>query len=65
MAVTLEQTYTPEQLLGNPAMDGDELINGHLRERRLSKQSSRVYEIHEMGFSPPIFAQAHRSANLA
>ena len=42
MTLTVERIYTPEELLGNSAIDGHELIEGHLRERPVSTQSSWV-----------------------
>ncbi|HWE92999.1 MAG TPA: Uma2 family endonuclease [Tepidisphaeraceae bacterium] len=42
MTLTAERIYTPEELLGDPALEGHELIDGHLRERPVSKRSSLI-----------------------
>ena len=42
MTLVAEKTYTPEELLGNPALAGHELVDGHLRERPVSERSSLI-----------------------
>jgi Uma2 family endonuclease len=42
MTILAEKTYTPEELLGSPLLEGHELIEGHLRERAMSKRSSQI-----------------------
>jgi hypothetical protein len=42
MTLTADRIYTPEELLGEPALEGHELVDGHVRERPASKRSSRV-----------------------
>lgn len=42
MTPAVERTYTPEGLLGDPALDGHELVDGHLRERPTSERSSLI-----------------------
>lgn len=42
MTLVAEKTYTPEELLGNPALSGHELVDGHLRERPMSERSSSI-----------------------
>jgi Uma2 family endonuclease len=42
MTLIEEKIYTPQDLLSDPSLAGLELVNGHLRERPVSKQSSLV-----------------------
>src|SRR5665213_1372063 len=42
MTLIAEKTYTPTDLLNDPDLAGQELVNGELRERPVSKKSSKV-----------------------
>ena len=42
MTLIAEKTYTAEEFLNDPNSDGYELVDGHLRERSLSKKSSLI-----------------------
>jgi len=42
MTLLEEKIYTPQDFLDDPSLAGFELVDGHLRERQVSKRSSAV-----------------------
>ena len=42
MTLVAEKTYTPQELLSDPALAGYELVDGHLAERPMSERSSAI-----------------------
>ncbi|HWE03760.1 MAG TPA: hypothetical protein VG326_15255 [Tepidisphaeraceae bacterium] len=42
MTLIAEKTYTADEFLNDPRSEGYELVNGHLKERAMSKGSSLV-----------------------